>query len=90
MTREELDERIGRIVSNPTLPSEEQQAQGIKQLIRDCIEAVTPKRIDLKQFADAGLKQPEISASLADQSRRAEAHNATLQVVRANTEELLG
>lgn len=71
MTPQELDERIEQIEKFTMSP---QVGKVVKQLIRDCIAAITPLKEDLSH----GLPN------------EAEGFNQAVNLVEANTKELLG
>ena len=95
MTREELDERLNEALRHLTIDTttraaltgrfdgfegaEDAAFQSIKQLIRDCIEAVTPE----ERVAPDVSKHPTFF-------NIANGHNQAIDTIEANTKELLG
>ena len=70
LTPQELDERIGAICF-------EDQYDDVRQLIRDCIEAVTPeKSLEWYSHIESHNKQT--------------GYNKAIDTIQANTKELLG
>lgn len=80
LTKQELDERIDMLSDRSALHGYIDKDDA-KQLIRDCIEAVTPEHKTIPYSPDF-TQQPN--------SARIEGYNSAIDTIQANSKELLG